>query len=142
MRYCYQCNRVTYGEPLFCNFCGRSYNVKLCPRLHPNGRNAQACSQCGSRDLSTPAPKAPAWISLVVFFLSFVPGVLLALLSALFFIALVHELFTTPRMLPSLTFLALAIAVLWAMWTRLPLALRQFIRKKLLDRENGTRPPR
>jgi hypothetical protein len=139
MRYCYNCNRVTYGKPLFCNFCGRSYNIKLCPRLHPNGRNAQACSQCGSRDLSTPAPKAPAWISVTVFFLSFLPGLLLFLISALFLIALVHELFVNPRMLGSFVFLAFAFVVLWAMWTRLPLALRQFIRKRLLEREKDRR---
>jgi hypothetical protein len=139
MLYCYNCNRVTYGKPLFCNFCGRSYNVKLCPRLHPNGRNARACSQCGSRDLSTPAPKAPLWISLVVFLLSLVPGLLLVLISLLSVIALVHALFTNPRMLVAFTFLALALTVLWAMWTRLPLALRQFIRKRLLNREQDGR---
>ncbi len=57
MKYCYECGRITAGEPLFCNFCGRSYNVKLCPRHHPNPRIAEVCSQCGSRELSTPQPK-------------------------------------------------------------------------------------
>lgn len=142
MRYCYNCNRVTHGKPLFCNFCGRSYNVKLCPRLHSNGRNAQACSQCGSRDLSTPAPKAPVWIGLAVFLLSLLPGLVLLLVSLLFVIAVVHALFVNPRMLVSFIFLALALTVLWAMWKRLPLALRQFIRKRLLDREREGRSHR
>jgi RNA polymerase subunit RPABC4/transcription elongation factor Spt4 len=141
MRYCYNCNRVTYGKPLFCSFCGRSYNVKLCPRLHPNGRNAQACSQCGSRDLSTPAPKAPLWISLAAFGLSLLPGFLLTLVSLLFAIAAIHAIFVNPRMLLASLFLAFALAVLWAMWTRLPLALRQFIRKKLIEREKEGRRP-
>lgn len=139
MRYCYNCNKVTRSKPLFCNFCGRSYNVKLCPRLHANGRNAQACSQCGSRDLSTPAPKAPLWISVAVFFLSLVPGFLLFLISLLFLAALIRELLTNPRMLLCFVFLALALTVLWAMWTRLPLALRQFIRKGLLERDKERR---
>ena len=61
MKYCYECGRVTAGEPLFCQFCGRTYNVKLCPRLHVNPRFAEVCSQCGSRDLSTPQPKVSVW---------------------------------------------------------------------------------
>jgi hypothetical protein len=57
MKYCYHCGRITTGEPLFCMFCGRTYDVKLCPRLHVNARFADCCSQCGSRELSTPQPK-------------------------------------------------------------------------------------
>ena len=59
MKYCYHCGHMTAGEPLFCDHCGRSYDVKLCPRLHPNPRGAEVCSQCGSRELSTPQPKIP-----------------------------------------------------------------------------------
>src|SRR5438445_562240 len=59
MKYCYACGHRTRGEPLFCNFCGRSYDVKLCPKLHVNPRSAEACSQCGSRDLSIPQPRIP-----------------------------------------------------------------------------------
>ncbi len=39
MRYCNQCHRITAGEPLFCNFCGRSYDFKLCP--HSASESAQ-----------------------------------------------------------------------------------------------------
>ena len=31
MKYCYQCGRMTAGEPLYCQLCGRTYDVKLCP---------------------------------------------------------------------------------------------------------------
>lgn len=140
MRYCYNCNRITQGKPLFCQFCGRTYSVKLCPRLHQNPRNAQICSQCGNRDLSTPAPKQPLWVSLAAFALSLVPGLLLFLVSIFFIAALLDVLFSNPRMLFGFAFLALALTVLWAMWTRLPLALRQWIRKQLLDREKERRP--
>jgi hypothetical protein len=140
MRYCYNCNRITQGEPLFCNFCGRSYGVKLCSRLHKNPRNAQICSQCGSRELSTPAPKQPIWISLAVFGLSLLPGFLLFIISILFVVAALHVLLTNPRMLLSFGFLALALTVLWAMWTRLPLALRQWIRRRLLSRDKERSP--
>src|SRR5580700_4872934 len=125
MRYCYNCNRITSGEPLFCQFCGRSYGVKLCPRLHKNPRTAQVCSQCGTRELSTPAPKAPLWIAAAAYLVTFIPGVLLLAISILFLGALVHQLLTDPRMLLGFGFLALALTVLWAMWTKLPLAVRQ-----------------
>ena len=69
MRYCYHCERATSGEPLFCNFCGRSYDLKLCPRLHVNPRYATVCSQCGSRELSTPQPKISLGWKVVAFLL-------------------------------------------------------------------------
>jgi RNA polymerase subunit RPABC4/transcription elongation factor Spt4 len=140
MRYCYNCNRITNGEPLFCQFCGRSYSVKLCPRLHKNPRNAQICSQCGSRELSTPAPKAPLWIAAAAYLATVIPGILLVLISILFLGALIHQLLTNPRILLGFAFLALALTVLWAMWTKLPLAVRQFIRRMILDRENERKP--
>ena len=62
MKYCYECGRMTGGEPRYCQFCGRTYDVKLCPRRHENPRFAEVCSQCGSRELSTPQPKvSPVW---------------------------------------------------------------------------------
>ena len=70
------------GKPLFCGHCGRTYNVKLCPRLHTNPRIAEVCSQCGSRDLSTPQPERSAMGSgRSSFFLSLIPGVILAVVS-------------------------------------------------------------
>jgi hypothetical protein len=69
-----------------------------------------------------------------------VPGGLLGFLSLLIVLAAIHTLLVNPKMLTSLVFLGLAVAVLWAMWSRLPLALRQFIRKRILDREKERRP--
>jgi|HubBroStandDraft_6_1064221.scaffolds.fasta_scaffold951021_2 hypothetical protein len=57
MRYCTNCKKLTAGKPLYCNFCGRSYGVKLCPRGHANPRAAEACSECGSTELSMPSPR-------------------------------------------------------------------------------------
>ena len=74
MRYCNQCHRMTAGEPLFCNFCGRSYELKLCPHRHPNPRNAEICSQCGSRDLSTPHPHVALWLAVAIKVLTGLPG--------------------------------------------------------------------
>ncbi len=57
MRYCNYCKHITPGEAMYCQNCSRTYNIRLCPRHHPNPRAAEVCSQCGSRELSTPQPK-------------------------------------------------------------------------------------
>ena len=49
MKYCYQCGRITTGKPLYCNSCGRSYDVKLCPRAHANPRSAEVYNIGGGR---------------------------------------------------------------------------------------------
>jgi hypothetical protein len=56
MKYCTQCFRFVVGQPPYCTYCGRSYSVRLCKRGHVNSRFAQFCFQCGSDDLSQPAP--------------------------------------------------------------------------------------
>jgi len=81
MKYCYNCDRVTIGEPLFCNFCGRSYDVKLCPRLHVNGRNTRVCSNCSSSELTTPQPRVPPWAKILLFLLTLIPGLILVVIS-------------------------------------------------------------
>jgi hypothetical protein len=58
MKRCTACFRYALGDPPYCNHCGRSYDVRLCPRGHENPRGASFCGACGSGDLSTPAPPA------------------------------------------------------------------------------------
>ena len=58
MRRCTACFRFHPGEPTFCTYCGRSFNVRICSRGHQNPRGVQYCAECGSTDLSTPAPPA------------------------------------------------------------------------------------
>src|SRR5438552_3410484 len=76
MKYCYQCGRITAGEPVFCQSCGRSFDVKLCSRLHVNPRYAEVCSHCGSRELSTPQPKVPFSWKVLGFVLRITTGLL------------------------------------------------------------------
>lgn len=42
---------------MFCSYCARSFDVRICNRGHENPRGAAFCTECGSADLSTPAPK-------------------------------------------------------------------------------------
>ena len=129
MKYCYQCGRVTSGKPLYCQFCARTYNVKLCPRGHVNPRAAQACSQCGNRDLSTPQPRVPVRTRLLALVLSAAPGLLLVVISALVGIALIRELFANPQWLLLLVLLAIPCGILVWIWTELPLWFRNLVRR-------------
>src|SRR5712692_10471060 len=58
MKACTHCFRYSTGQPSYCTHCGRSYNVRICARGHVNPRGVTFCSQCGTEDLSTPAPPA------------------------------------------------------------------------------------
>lgn len=136
MRYCNQCHRITAGEPLFCNFCGRSYDFKLCPHRHPNPRTADVCNQCGSRELSTPHPRVPLWLSPLIVLLSAVPGLLLLLVSVLFLFALLRVLLTNRQVLFQLMLVGLFIGFLWWLYMQLPGFLRRWL-SKLFGRAGG-----
>jgi len=138
MKYCYYCGRITAGEPLFCNFCGRSYNVKLCPRHHVNPRNAEACSQCGSRDLSMPQPKVPLWVPIVEFLLSLLPGLILAIVSAAAIGFVITQLIRRPEMMVSAVLLLIALGILWWVWSKLPAWFRRVIYHLLKRRQEGS----
>jgi hypothetical protein len=124
MKYCYQCGRMTAGEPLFCNHCGRSYDVKLCPRQHVNPRSAECCSQCGSRELSTPQPKIPMYLRLLALLARLGLGLLLFYASLSVAVALLRD----PRIQQSLIVFALLLVVLWILWSKLPDWFREAIR--------------
>jgi hypothetical protein len=127
MRYCNQCHRMTSGEPLFCNFCGRSYDLKLCPHRHPNPRNAQICSQCGSRELSTPHPHVPLWLASLVKLLTVLPGLALAAVSIAFAFGFIRTLLTNQALMFQAVLAGLMLAFLWYLYSHLPHFLRRFI---------------
>jgi len=137
MRYCYNCNKITSGEPVYCNFCGRSYNVKRCGRGHINPRSAEACSQCGSRDLSTPQPKTPFWVPVVEFLVSLIPGVLLGIVSILSVLIAIRALLERPDMLCFFAMLLIALGILWSVWAKLPSWLRTAVYRMLKRKRDG-----
>src|SRR5262249_51997165 len=113
MRFCNNCQRVTAGEPLFCNFCGRSYDLKLCPHRHANPRTAEVCSQCGSRELSTPHPAMSLWLHSLLALLSVLPGLVLLGVSLLFLVGFFQVLFTNQQLLFQFMLLGVMIGGLW-----------------------------
>jgi hypothetical protein len=124
MNYCYNCGHITPGEPSYCNHCGRSYDVKLCPRAHPNPRSAEVCSKCGSRELSTPQPKVPAMWKLLAILVRLGLGLLLLYLSLGFLVALAK----TTQFQQALVCIGFALVGLWLLWSKLPEWLQDLIR--------------
>jgi hypothetical protein len=116
MTYCYNCGHMTAGEPLFCGKCGRTYDVKLCPRLHANPRGAEVCSKCGSRELSTPQPKIPIALKLLAILVRLALGLLLFYAS----LSLVIALLSSPQFQKALVALGMLLGCLWYLWSRLP----------------------
>jgi len=131
MRHCYHCGRVTSGEPLFCNSCGRSYDVKLCPRLHVNPRYATVCSQCGSRELSTPQPKVSLWWKALGFLLQVLCGIALVYLSVSFVVVLLKS----PVVQAGLLVLGLLLLIMWALWVMLPEWFRRLVARVVKRKE-------
>ena len=127
MRYCNHCHRMTAGEPLFCNFCGRSYDVKLCPHRHPNPRNAEICSSCGSNELSTPQPQVPLWLAALIGILTGLPGLLLVTVSILFIFGLINALLSNQQLLFQAVVAGLMLAFLWYLYMRLPHFLQRLL---------------
>ncbi len=135
-KYCYGCNRTTIGEPLYCNFCGRTYDVKVCPRKHLNPRYAGACSQCGSKDLSTPQPKIPWWAPIVGFIVEAVPGTLLAILSVGIISFFVPKFAFGRDMFFALVIVLFPLGILWTAWSEIPRWYRTRI-YRMLQRRSG-----
>jgi hypothetical protein len=139
MKYCWNCNHITPGEPLYCNSCGRTYDVKLCPRRHVNPRTAETCSQCGSRDLSTPQPRRPGWTPLLGFLVSALPGIFLGTASIAVVLAAVIAILQRPEMIIALIFTAIPFWILWWMWSQIPQWFRSQVYKLLRRKRDNQR---
>lgn len=135
MKYCYNCDRVTIGEPLFCNFCGRSYDVKLCPRLHVNPRGTRVCSKCGNSELTTPQPRVPFWATLLLFLLTLVPGLILCVISIGLVAFFFDRFLFSHDMVVGLAAIDFILGALWWGWTQIPLYFRKTIHRWLQRKE-------
>lgn len=65
MKYCPHCQQWNHGRPMRCRYCGRTWNVKLCPSGHLNPRNANFCGECGSGNLSDPTERQSLFIKIL-----------------------------------------------------------------------------
>ena len=128
MRYCHNCSRFSAGTPLFCSNCGRTFDVRVCPRHHVNPRDAQVCRECGSRELTQPQPRVaiPTRLALVV--LGKLPAVALMLLSIWLLFAFAHVLLTNSEVQGDLLLLLLLAGMGWLLYTHLPPGMREATR--------------
>jgi len=136
MKHCYHCGKITVGEPLFCNTCGRSFDRKLCPRLHPNPRSAEICSRCGSRELSTPQPKVSLGWRGIEWLTRISLGAFLVLLSVFLVYEVLATALATQAVQEGLLLLGFLVVLLWWLWSKLPEWFRKFIRKQLRRRKD------
>jgi len=105
--------------PTFCSYCGRSFDVRICSRGHRSPRDVYFCAECGSADLSTPAPPASFLhhLSGVVLYLFSLLTVALVVLSAGF--AVISSI-DFSALTPSLIELVLMLGFLYWTTTLLP----------------------
>lgn len=134
MKYCFSCDHITPGKPLFCESCGCSYDVKLCSRRHANPRIAEVCSQCGSRDLSTPQPRRPFWVPPLGWIITVLPGAFLTFTSAVVVLASLVAMVQRPDVIVMLILLAIPFGILWGMWSELPAWFRSWVYRLLKHR--------
>ena len=132
MKFCYQCGKASAGDPPFCTKCGRSYDVRLCPRMHKNSRFAKACSQCGSRELSETQPQAPVWWKVLEVLARFGLGVFLVYVTLTALIGLLQR----PQFQIGLFVIAVLIGFLWWAWSQLPEWFRKFVWRFLKRKEH------
>jgi len=137
MKYCYQCGKLNSRQSLFCNRCGSSFDVKLCPRLHANSRYAEVCSQCGSHELSTPQPKVSFLWHVLEFLIRIVLGALLVWVSLVILVAAIQELLARSEVQSALVLLGLLLGGLWFLWGLLPLWLRKVIRRLITRKDEN-----
>ncbi len=68
MKYCVFCKRISPGRPVHCQYCGRTFGVKVCKHCREvNNPNALCCRKCGSAELSETSGPAPSWLVLLKF---------------------------------------------------------------------------
>ena len=137
MKYCYECGRMTPGDPLYCNYCGRSYDLKLCPRHHPNPRIAELCSQCGSRELSTPQPKVSIWWRILEWLTRMFIGAFLVVLSAILLFEFLIAVLQSSAGQAAVVALAILLGVLWWLWTLLPDWFRKLVKRSFERRRRS-----
>ena len=94
-----------------------------------NSRFAQVCSQCGSRELSTPAPHLPFWMKPFLLLLSILPGFVLLLLSFVFIAVFIRQLLSDPNALLKLMSVGLVLGLCWYIWINLPGLFRKTVLK-------------
>ncbi len=132
MKFCYQCGKASAGDPLFCTKCGRTYDVRLCPRLHKNSRWAKACSQCGSHELTEAQPHVSFGWKVLEVLAKAGFGIFLVYVS----LAVLLGLLRRPQFQAGLLIIGVLLGILWWLWSQLPEWFRKFVWRSLKRKEH------
>jgi hypothetical protein len=111
--------------------------VKLCPRHHPNPRNAEVCAQCGNLELSTPQPKVSIGWRFLEWVARILLGAFLVVLSGGIVIALLNGLLQSRDGQAGLFILGFLFAILWWLWSKLPDWFRKLVRRSFEQRRRS-----
>jgi hypothetical protein len=115
MKYCRSCKHLTHGSPSFCNSCGRSYDRRLCPRLHSNSLTSSACSECGSMELSMPQRTRSPWSRGVTTAVAAF-GVVLLALTLIYLVQFLRALLVRPDPPLSLMLVGFGLGLAWLLF--------------------------
>src|SRR5258708_37485543 len=115
MKYCRSCRHLNVGDQQFCGKCGRSYDVRLCPRLHINPVHASACSECGSKELSSPQATASA-LSRGITVIAFAVGLILIAASLFYIVRFIQVLFRDLSPSLSLMLIGAGLGLAWLLF--------------------------
>ena len=127
MRYCFSCRRITSGKPYYCNYCGRSYGVKRCPRGHANPRGAEVCSECGSRNLSMPHSRGRISLWVLMLFGFILPFVTLLTITLGYMYVFLQAMIQNSSGLLPLMLMGLGLGLLWLFWVLVSSTLRRLL---------------
>ena len=118
MKYCNHCQHLSAGEPLFCPFCNHTFDVKLCPHRHVNERSAQFCQECGSADLSTPAPERSLVSKTLILILPKLGALLLLLFSLYVFFGILEAILRSQQLSGQLVCVVFVLALAWYLYLK------------------------
>ena len=119
MKRCNHCFRYAVGQPTYCPYCGRTYDVRICARGHKSPRGVQFCAECGSDELSEAAPAESLLAKLSRLSLQVCLGMFCAVLLLSVVLAALRAI-DWQAVTPNLVLLGLAVAFLYWTTTLLP----------------------
>lgn len=94
MRYCAFCKRINPGRPVHCQYCGRTFGVRICRHCRQaNPREALVCRNCGSNELSETSKPLSSWMGFIkvlfwIFILTLIIGIIRNLEFLLFLLVI------------------------------------------------------
>jgi hypothetical protein len=98
--------------------------VRLCPRHHVNGRRAEACAECGSRELTQAAPRPHFSDRLIEWSCSLLPVALVVIVPSVVMLMVVRTVAASAQLQSQVVGLLVLLALTYWVWQQLPGVVR------------------